>query len=212
VRKAFAYRRLFRTLIADWRSRWGRGEFPFLFVQLPRYARPPAPDAFSGEIAELREAQAMALDLPHTGMAVALDLGLTDDLHPPDKLPVAERLARLALRRVYGQDIADAGPRYASHRVEGGRVSIAFDAQADLVARGGELRGFGLAGADRRFHAAHAAIDGRRVLLHADAAPAPLAVRYAWTNDPDATLFDAHGLPAAPFRTDDWPGITDERR
>ncbi|MCW8125871.1 sialate O-acetylesterase [Microbulbifer halophilus] len=205
VGRAEEYRQLFPTLIRDWRSRWQR-DFPFLFVQLTNFleARNAPGDS---DWARLREAQASALALPDTAMAVAIDVGEWNDIHALDKKTVGDRLALAAQQRVYGEDIVGSGPRFESMKIDGDRALLRFSGIGDgLAARGGPLREFALAGEDRQFHWAEAEIVGDRVILHSDAVDDPVAVRYAWADNPEnANLYNSAGLPAAPFRTDDWP-------
>jgi sialate O-acetylesterase len=146
----------------------------------------------------------MALGEPHTGMAVAIDIGEESDIHPKNKQEVGRRLALAALARVYGIPITHSGPLYASHRVEGDAIRISFNhVDGGLVARGGiPLEGFAIAGADGKFEWAEAAIDGETVVVHSKAVREPVAVRYAWANNPRANLYGCSGLPASPFRTD----------
>jgi sialate O-acetylesterase len=195
-------------MIRDWRATWGEGDFPFLFVQLAAYqAREAEPR--DSDWAELREAQLMTLALPNTGMAVAIDIGDANDIHPKNKQEVGNRLAHLALRRVYGQGVAGSGPIYRDMWPEGNRIHLRFDhAQGGLETRNGVLRGFAVAGADHVFHWALATIEHDGVVVWSPDVPAPVAVRYGWASNPDCNLYNAAGLPASPFRTDDWPGIT----
>ncbi|MBW3622891.1 MAG: sialate O-acetylesterase [Armatimonadetes bacterium] len=208
VDRAHQYRTLFPEMIRDWRRAWGQGDFPFLFVQLaafmPRKTE-PGDDAW----AELREAQTMTLALPKTGMASAIDIGDELDIHPRNKREVGRRLALNALALAYGRDISHSGPLYNSMRVEGDKARLRFrHANGGLMARGGELEGFAIAGPDRMFVRADARIDGDTVVVWSDKVPNPVAVRYAWESNPPSTLYNRAGLPASPFRTDDWPGIT----
>lgn len=207
-------------MIEDWRRAWGR-EMPFLFVQLASYmeARPePGESAW----AELREAQAMTLRSQAagspiaTGMAVTLDIGEADDIHPRNKQDVGLRLALPALARVYGYTgLVYSGPTYRDMRVEANRIVLTFDhAGGGLVAahdKYGYLKGFAIAGADRKFVWAMAAITGPgEVSVFSPEVPNPVAVRYGWADNPeDVNLCNAEGLPAAPFRTDSWPGLTE---
>ncbi len=208
-RRAYAYRGLFPTLIRDWRAHWGRGDFPFLFVQLPNYrARRQEPG--EANWAEMREAQAMALALPNTGMAITVDLGEADNIHPANKQDVGARLALVARHVAYDEDLAYSGPLFRGAAIEGERIRIQFDhVGRGLVAKGGEpLRGFAIAGKDREFRWAQAEIDGDSVVVWRNDIARPVAVRYAWADNPDCNLHNAAGLPASPFRTDEWPGIT----
>jgi beta-xylosidase len=207
---AFQYRSLFPAMIRDWRTAWGRGDFPFLFVQLANFmARAPSPG--DSAWAELREAQARTLSVPHTGMAVAIDIGEAGDIHPKNKLDVGRRLARWALRDAYGRAIVGSGPLYDSFVVEGAAVRVRFRHAAGLMWDGAAAGGFAIAGPDRRWHWAEARIDGETVVVSSHAVAEPVAVRYAWADNPEATLRNAEGLPASPFRTDDWPMLTAPR-
>ncbi len=209
--RAYQYRTLFRTMIRDWRRTWRQGNFPFLFVQLANFRQRQAEPGES-DWAELREAQTMALAEPNTGMAVTIDIGEANDIHPKNKQDVGRRLALAALAIAYGKDIVYSGPLYDSHKIEGNKVRIFFThVDGGLVARGGELKGFAIAGPDRKFVWAKAAIDGDTVVVWSDQVPNPVAVRYGWADNPECTLYNKAGLPASPFRTDDWPGITQGR-
>ena len=209
--RAYQYREIFPALIADWRKQWGQDELPFLFVQLANFMAPVSEPAES-DWAELREAQAMALSLPATGMAVAIDIGEADDIHPLNKQDVGKRLALSALKVAYGRDIVHSGPVYNSMSIEGGRIRLSFTSVGSgLMAKDkyGYLKGFAIAGEDREFHWAKAYIDNDEVVVYCDKVKSPVAVRYAWGNNPDdANLYNTEGLPASPFRTDEWPGIT----
>lgn len=206
--RALQYRTLLPALIDAWRAAWHIPDLPFLIVQLPNLGvRRDAPE--DSAWAELREAQLLTLRQPHTGLAVTFDVGEADDLHPHDKASVGARLARWALGAVYGQAGEYSGPLYASMRVEGNRVRIVFThVGGGLVVQHGQLQGFTIAGADRHFHAAQAMIDQGGVVVWSPAVSRPVAVRYAWADNPYCTLYNKEGLPASPFRTDDWPGIT----
>ena len=201
---AHLYRKLFPALIRSWRAEWGQGEFPFLFVQLPKIT--PCVDW-----AELREAQFMTLrSVPNTGMAVTHDLEVVGDIvHPPQKEPFGARLALIALGMVYGKDVAYSGPLFKEAAREGNAWRIRFGCAEDgLVANGGKLKGFTVAGEDQRFVPANAVIDGETVVVSSPAVPQPASVRYGWASDPCGNLTNHTGLPASPFRTDDWPGPT----
>jgi sialate O-acetylesterase len=199
------YRTRFPRLIRDWRRVWGGQDFPFLFVQLANYL-PITPSGQPSGWPELREAQLMALAEPKTAMAVTIDIGDPGDVHPKNKQEVGRRLALPALSRAYGRTVVYSGPLYRSHTVEGSSVRVQFDhVGGGLVARGGEeIRGFAVAGQDGGFEAAQAVIDGASVVVRAAGVEAPLAVRYAWADNPDCNLCNREGLPASPFRTDDW--------
>lgn len=206
--QAYRYRALFPALIADWRSQWAQGTFPFLFVQLASWK---APQARPGEsaLAELREAQFMTLRVPKTGMAVTIDIGDADDIHPRNKKDVGVRLGRAAERIAYGKKTLPSGPLYRSMKVRKGAVHLSFDfTGSGLVAKGESLTGFAVAGEDRQFVWADAIIKGRKVIVSSPEVPNPVAVRYGWADNPDCNLYNREGLPASPFRTDDWPGRT----
>lgn len=191
------YRVLFPAMITAWRREWGRGDWPFLFVQLAAYG------ARAGNWPGLRAAQAFTRDtVPHTGMAVAIDCGEREQIHPAAKQPVGERLARLALAQVYGRSIESRGPLAVRAEAEGGRVGVHFIQIAAGLRADGGLPGFELAGSDGRFHRAQARLlPPDRVAVEAAEVPAPAAVRYAWADwiEPAVTLRNAAGLPAEPF-------------
>ncbi|MGB2866852.1 MAG: sialate O-acetylesterase [Bacteroidota bacterium] len=209
--RAYQYRTLFPVLIKEWRSVWSRADLPFYYVQLPNLARQPEPSR-SGW-AELREAQLMTLNVPHTGMAVTIDVGDPANLHPTNKKPVGERLALIAEAKVYGQKVEYSGPVYRSFKGEGNKIRISFDhAESGLVAKGGELKGFFIAGQNMKFMRAKAVIDGLDILVENELIAIPVAVRYAWADNPDCNLYNGAGLPASPFRTDDWPEVTYGRK
>lgn len=200
------YRRLFPEMILGWRDAWSeaRGEpgyeLPFYFVQLPNY-RPAVDEPGESSWAELREAQRMAdIGLPQTGMAVTIDLGDPGDIHPTNKLPVAQRLAALALKNEYGIGSAQVtGPRPGSMSVEGSTVLVAFEEANGLHARGGEPSGFAIAGENGVWHWADAQIRGTTVALTADGVDAPTRVRYGWADNPGCNLYNSAGVPATPF-------------
>jgi sialate O-acetylesterase len=207
--RAYQYRTLFPTMIRNWRSAWAR-EFPFYFVQLANWrARKAEPD--ESDWAELREAQMMTLREPQTGMAVAIDIG-GEDLHPRNKLDVGRRLAAWALAATYGQKVVPSGPLFERYTIEGNKVRVSFKHGGGLkTIDGGPVKGFAIAGEDRRFVWADARIDGDTVVISSPAVPKPVAVRYGWADNPIVNLYNSAGLPASPFRTDDWPGITATR-
>ena len=188
---------------------WNNPEMPFIYVQIAPYKGYDAPRAeiTDSDYAELREAQSMALALPKTAMVVTTDIGDADNIHPKNKQSVGERLA-LAARSLAGEKIIAAGPQYAGMVIEGNSIRISFTGAAGLHANNGELTGFYLAGYDRKFLPAKAKIDGEAVLVSSDEVIAPVAVRYGWANAPTCNLANGANLPASPFRTDEWPGIT----
>ncbi|HEY7181018.1 MAG TPA: sialate O-acetylesterase [Blastocatellia bacterium] len=210
--RAYQYRRLFPTMIRDWRALWGQGDFPFLFVQLAAFG-PNSGTLGESDWAELREAQLMTLSAsPKTGMALAIDVGNYDSIHPTNKQPVGERLALAARAVAYGEKIVYSGPVYQSTKIEGDKVVLNFQhAGAGLEARGGELKGFIIAGEDKVWREAKAEIKGDRVIVYSPEVSKPLAVRYAWAKYPTCNLYNKEGLPATPFRTDDWPGVTQSK-
>ncbi len=189
------------TLIKDWRQRWGQGDFPFFIVQLPGQQN-------ISNNPRIREEQATVLSLPHTGMAVIIDTGEAKNVHPHNKEPLGDRLTRIALANVYGRRIEYSGPVYDAMTVSGNAVRITFShLGVGLVAKGGGLKGFQVAGADQKYVAAEARIDGGAVVVSSTQVAAPVAVRYAWYDYPEGegcNLFNSADLPAAPFRTDKW--------
>ncbi len=210
--RAHQYRTLLPAMIGDWRGAFAQGDFPFLIVSLPAFqARHEQPG--TDDWAELREAQALtAQTVPNTGLAVTIDTGEADDIHPKEKKTVGERLALLALATHYGKKIPSQGPTYRSSERLGSAIRIHFDhLDGGLKIHGDTLGEFSVAGSDRQWHWADAKIEGDTVIVSSPAVPEPVAVRYAWQANPKATLFNGVGLPAGPFRTDDWPGVTDNR-
>lgn len=209
--QARQYRTLFPLMIRSWRDAWSQGasaksperNFPFLFVQLANFQHPPK---VPGECAwaELREAQTMALALPNTGMAVAMDIGEANDIHPGNKQDVGYRLSLPALAGVYGfKGLVTSGPIYKAMTREKGRIRLEFDHVAGgLVARSGVLKGFAIAGKDKKFVWADAVIEGACVVVSSPHVPKPVAVRYGWADNLACTLYNASDLPASPFRTD----------
>ena len=207
--RAYQYRSLFATMIQDWRDQWKQGTFPFYFVQLANFMEPQQNPVEAQTWPELREAQTMALQLPNTAQAVIIDIGEADDIHPRNKQDVGLRLALAALNQTYVQDIVFSGPAYRAMTQESGALRLHFDhTGGGLVTRDGALKGFAIAGADSQFVWAEAQIDGETVVVSSPDVPDPVAARYAWANNPVISLFNQEGLPASPFRTDDWPGVT----
>lgn len=211
--RAYQYRALLPAMIRDWRARWRQGDFPFLFVQLANW-RARRDEPTESDWAELREAQLLTLRrVPRTGMAVTIDIGEADDIHPRNKRDVGLRLARWALADTYNRKIEKSGPLYESHRVEGDRVRLRFKHARGLETSDGRApTGFAVAGADRKFVRADARIEGDAVVVWNRAVPRPVAVRYAWADNPAVNLYNSDDLPASPFRTDDWPGVTAGRK
>ncbi len=194
---------LFPAMITSWRRLWGDETLPFYFVQLASYqARVKEPS--EGGWAFMRESQTKTLTLPHTGMAVTIDIGDATNVHPKNKQDVGKRLARWARRDCYGDTTTVvSGPLFTSSAVEGDRIRIRFThVGGGLVAKGGQLKGFAIAGFDKVYRWAKATIDGDTVLVWNETMPNPAFVRYAWATNPECTLYNAAGLPAVPFRTD----------
>jgi len=208
--KAHQYRKLLPALIGSWRDGLHDKDLAFLIVQLPNHGATPDQPGESAW-AELREAQLMTMQhVPQAGLAVTIDVGDPKNLHPHRKLEVGQRLALWAEGAVYKQAVEYSGPLYESMRIDGAKIRVRFaHAGSGLEGRdGAELHGFAIAGADRKFHWAEASIDGDAVVVSSREVPSPVAVRYAWADSPLCNLFNKDGLPASPFRTDDWPGIT----
>ena len=198
------YRRLLPTMIRDWRSRFGVGDFPFFIVQLANFVAVQTTPVQSGW-AELREAQLLtAQNVAGAGLAVIIDIGDANDIHPKNEQDVGRRLALAALARAYGRRLTYSGPMYREMKVEGNKVRLSFDhVGGGLVAGGGaQLKGFAIAGADGQFRWADAAIDGETIVVSSPDITAPVAVRYGWANNPIGNLYNRDGLPATPFRTD----------
>lgn len=211
--RAFQYRRVFSDMIKDWRKQWGQGDFPFLFVQLANFM-PADTLPVESTWAELREAQTMALQLPNTGMASAIDVGDALDIHPKDKQTVGKRLALSALNVAYHRQVENYGPVYREMKVTGNKVEITFDHVGNglkVKDKYGYVKGFSVAGADHKFHWAKAMLSGSNtVILGSAEVAAPVAVRYGWANNPeDVNLYNSENLPADPFRTDKWKGMTE---
>jgi sialate O-acetylesterase len=196
--RAPLYERTFPAMITDWRARWGEGDFPFLFVQLSSFTSTPAETW-----GVVREAQRRTLKLANTGMAVSLDVGQADNVHPPDKQTVGSRLALAARAVAYGEAVEVSGPLFLEVVPEGDHLRVYFTHAQGIVARGGALQGFEVAGEDGRFHAATARVDGETVLVNAADVSRPTYVRYAWANAPmTANLYNGAGLPAAGFTSE----------
>ncbi|MDQ0639787.1 sialate O-acetylesterase [Pedobacter sp. W3I1] len=207
--RAYQYRELFPTMIKDWRQKWAQGDFPFYFVQLANFMQvdhAPVESAW----AELREAQQKTLALPNTGMATIIDIGDAKDIHPKNKQEVGRRLALIALAKTYGQKINYSGPVYQSNKIEGKQIRLTFGNSENglKAADGAALTGFAIAGADKKFYWAKASIQGNQIIVSSDQVVNPVAVRYAWGNNPVCNLVSNDGLPASPFRTDNWQGLT----
>ncbi len=213
--RAYQYRHLFPLMIQNWRDAWQQGDFPFYWVQLADF-RAEKPDPSDSDWAELREAQTMTLDqLPNTGEAVIIDIGEAADIHPRNKLEVGERLARLALARDYGYDIAYRSPRFDSLKVEDGKAVLSFEHTGSglRTVDHAQMLGFIISGPDHQWHPAQAKLrDSTTIEVWSDAVSEPAAVRYAWADNPVCNVYTKDGLPLTPFRTDDWPGVTADNR
>ena len=210
--RAYQYRTLLPAMIGDWRKLFNQGDFPFYIVSLPAFMHhqdQPVDAAW----AELREAQAMtARNVANSGLAVTIDTGDPDNIHPMDKKIVGERLAFCALAQHYGEKIPYQGPTFKSVEHLPGVLKLHFDhTDGGLVAKGDKLEEFSIAGKDHQWHWADAKIEGDAIMVSSPTVPEPEAARYAWQSFPTATLYNGAGLPAVPFRTDNWPGITEHR-
>jgi sialate O-acetylesterase len=234
--RAAHYHTVFSGLIRDWRGQWGRDALPFYFCQLASFHAKSDDAGASSTWAELRESQALALKLPATGMAVLVDIGEAGDIHPRNKSGVGDRLSLIALANAYGRSVAFSGPVFDSAIVENGTVRVRFRAtDGGLVARElpgtyqprsldaavvplgrnapfGKLEGFTICGEDRRWCWAGASIEGDEVVVSSPEVPRPVAVRYGWADNPTCNLYNGAGLPAAPFRSDDFPLSTAGKR
>lgn len=207
---AYWYRTLLPLLITDWRTRWGQGDFPFGIVQLANHGDVQTEPVEDRAWAEVREAQWLTSQrVRNTGLAVTIDTSEDGNLHPTNKQDVGHRLALWALSEVYARKGVSSGPVFDRMTVEGDAIRLHFKPSGSaLVAREGGLKGFAIAGEDKAFRAATATIEGVTVAVRSPDVPVPVAVRYAWANNPVCNLYNQAGLPASPFRTDEWPGVT----
>lgn len=214
--RAYQYRKAFPLMINDWRKHWGQGDFPFYFVQLTSFNQADGNSNKGSSWAELREAQTLTLDLPNTGMAVITDIGDPSDIHPRNKQDVGKRLAAIALKNTYDKNIIAGGPTFDSFKIEENQAILSFkNIGSGLMTNDkyGYVKGFEIAGEDKKFHYAKASIVGDQMVLQSENVEKPIAIRYAWADDAsDANLFNKEGFPAAPFRTDEWKGITEEAK
>ena len=206
--RAYQYRELFPLVIENWRKDWGK-DFPFYFVQLANF-KPVSPEPVDSDWAELREAQTRTSSVANTGMAVIIDKGEANDIHPKDKQAVGHRLALIARAKTYGEQIPYSGPMYHSYEVDGDKIILSFDhTEGGLKSGDGKaLQGFSIAGRDHKFHWAKAEIQGDKIVVSSPEVLYPVAVRYGWSDNPVCNLYNGAGLPASPFRTDDWKGVT----
>ncbi|WP_346239140.1 sialate O-acetylesterase [Niabella insulamsoli] len=211
VDEAARYQKLFPAMISDWRNAWSY-DFPFIWVQLANYLERRQEPAAS-PWAELRAAQHQALSMKNTGEAVAIDIGDANDIHPHNKQDVGWRLALAAEKIAYNQKIISSGPIFTSSKVEDNVVVLSFEQVAEgLVIKDKKLAGFAIAGADRRFVWADARVSGNQVIVSSPSVEHPVAVRYAWADNPEAGLYNREMLPASPFRTDNWPLSTENKK
>uniref|UniRef100_E6Q018 Sialate O-acetylesterase n=1 Tax=mine drainage metagenome TaxID=410659 RepID=E6Q018_9ZZZZ len=194
--RAPLYERLFETLITDWRGQWAEGDFPFLYVQISNFKSSPQEDW-----ATIREAQRRTLKLRNTAMAVTIDVGNPDNVHPTDKVTVGHRLALAARKISYGEALEDSGPTIRQTTTEGSALRLWFNHATGLHVQGGPLASFEVAGSDGVFHPALATIDGSTIVLTSAEVTHPVWARYGWANSPDCHLFNGDGLPASPFTT-----------
>lgn len=208
--EAYRYRKLFPEMISDWRAKWGQ-QLPFFWVQLANFMAADTVPSQS-EWAELREAQTKTLSLPATGQALAIDIGEANDIHPRNKRDVGHRLALTALKVAYKKEIVHSGPVFESMEQSGNKITLTFgNTGSGLIVKDkyGYLKGFAIAGQDKKFVWAQGYLENGKIIVFNESVQAPVAVRYAWGNNPeDANLYNKEGLPATPFRTDEWPGIS----
>lgn len=211
--RAEQYATLFPTMIKNWRTLWGQGDFPFLFVQLAPW-KMIVSEPCDSDWAELREAQWQTTkSCPHTAMAVITDVGDEKDIHPKQKDPVGQRLALAAQSLAYGQTVVFNGPEYEKLAVDGNKAVVHFKhAAGGLKVKGDAVTGFAICGDDKKFYNAQAKIDGSTVVVTCEQVAKPVAVRFGWADFPVVNLFNQEGLPATPFRTDTFPGKTVGRR
>jgi len=205
---AYNYRTLLPLMMNDWLVRFQQGYLPFLIVQLPNYMK-AKDEPSESQWAEMREAQWIASRQPNSGLVCTIDIGNPDNIHPINKQPVGHRLALVAKKSVYGIDCIAEGPVYESFKVDGKTIRIHFKSASPLTIKGSkELKGFAIAGADKHFYWAEAKIEGNDVIVKCKEVQQPVAVRYNWADNPNGNLFNNNDLPAIPFRTDSWQGIT----
>nr|WP_262897949.1 sialate O-acetylesterase [Carboxylicivirga linearis] len=207
--EAYRYREMLPLMINDWRIQWQQGNLPFALVQLPNYMKVDD-EPTDGKWAVLRESQALTLKLPNTYMTCIIDCGIADNIHPTNKTVVGERLANVVAKNVYGKKLVASGPVFKDYSVRGNKIHIAFSNLADglKVKDEGAIKGFAIAGEDQKFYWADAVIEGDEVVVSSKQVSHPVAVRYAWGNNPVCNLINSEELPAIPFRTDDWKVIT----
>lgn len=212
--RAYEYRKVFPLLIDDWRKKWNKGDFPFYFVQLSSYDILKGNSNNGSMWAELREAQAMTLNLPNTGMCVTTDIGNPKDVHPTNKQDVGKRLAAIALNNLYNKNIVCSGPTFKSMEIQGNQIIASFENNGSGLSTSdkyGYVKGFEIAGSDQIFHYAKAQIVNNKVVIYNENVPNPVAIHLGWADDAsDANLYNREGFPAVPFRTDEWKSIMKE--
>ena len=212
--RGYQYRKVLTTMIADWRKLFAQGDFPFYIVSLPAFGKRSATPVNGDEWAEIRESQAVtAASVPNSCLAVTIDTGDADNIHAKEKKPVGERLGLCALANYYGEKLVSSGPTLTSVERLPSSIRLHFaHTDGGLVVKGTKLEEFTIAGEDRKWYWADARIEGDTVVVSSASVPSPKEVRYAWQSNPAATLFNGAGLPAGPFRTDTWPGLTESHR
>ncbi|HTB26568.1 MAG TPA: sialate O-acetylesterase, partial [Puia sp.] len=214
--RAYQYRTAFPLMISDWRQHWGEGNFPFYFVQLASFNAGNGNSQQGSTWAELREAQTRTLSLPATGMSVTTDIGESNDIHPKNKQDVGLRLAAIAMNNIYEQPGEYSGPVYESMSIQGDKIVLGFThTGSGLMVKDkyGYLRGFEIAGSDHHFYYAKAILQNNKVIVYADEVSQPESVHFAWADDAaDANFYNKEGFPAVPFRTDQWKGVTDDKK
>ena len=213
--RAHQYRKLLPAMIKSWRDAWDEPDMDFYIVSLANFQN-PAREPGNSDWAELREAQAMTAAQPHNGQALAIDLadaGNPGDIHPKNKQDVGHRLALVALAKTYGKSVDYSGPEYKDFKIDGDKAVIHFNFADGMMARGGPpLKGFQIAGEDQKWYWADAKIEGNSVIVSSPSVAKPAAVRYDWAHNPQGNLYGKDGLPAVPFRTDTWNGVTDNAK
>src|SRR5665213_684957 len=213
--RAYQYRKLLPAMIKSWRDAWGEPNMEFLIVSLANFQNPPKNPGDSAW-AELREAQTLTAALPHNGQALAIDLAdvkIPGDIHPKDKQDVGKRLELVALAKAYGKHVEYSGPEFENMKVDGNKAVLHFKFANGLHLKGGDtLKGFQIAGEGKTWHWADAKIDGDTVSVSSKDVEKPAAVRYDWANNPEGNLYNKANLPTVPFRTDDWPTVTQGRK
>ena len=206
VGKAKQYQSLLPKLIESWRIGFKQGNLPFITIQLANYMK-RASEPLESKWAELREAQAMSLRYPNTGLVTTIDIGETNDIHPRNKLDVGRRLYQQAQSLVYDASIIGRGPTFRKMEIEGDKIRIYFDnVSGGLKTKDGDQpKSFAIAGSDQQFYWTDTAyIEGETIVVYSDKVPNPISLRYGWADNPEVNLYNSDDLPAVPFRTDNW--------